>query len=108
MEREPQPCPISPNEAILIQYPDAELRVCAATDCVVLFPDPNYNHLRYWDPHNRALRYLFLGQSVLTELIQNGIPPLERDTVFEMEFEAYVEDQADKAQYEFDQMLGDD
>lgn len=85
-------CPIIPNNVIRLTYgegPDDVLHVAPTHDTVQMFPEPKYNYLRYYDVDTTNIIAVFLGQNVLAELVEGGIPLCIRDSITEGEVEVY-------------------
>lgn len=84
---------VVPNSAIRLNYGEGEddcLMVSASHDLVVRFVEPQYNYLRYFDPHNMNIIAVFLGHEVLADLMDAGIPATNiREQMLEGEMEAY-------------------
>lgn len=85
-------CPVVPNNIIRLRYGEGEdeaLHVAATHDSVQMFPDPRYNYLRYYDTDTKNIIAVFLGQNVLADLVENGIPLSIRESITEGEVETY-------------------
>lgn len=84
---------VVPNSAIRLNYGEGEddcLMVSASHDLIVRFVEPQYNYLRYFDPHNMNIIAVFLGHEVLADLMDAGIPATNiREQMLEGEMEAY-------------------
>lgn len=87
-------CPIEPDKAIRYVFgPDEDdyLLIAPSHDSIVMFPDPKYNHVRYFDMDEGEMRMVWLPPEVLADLFDAGIPHTKRDSISECEYEAYLE-----------------
>ena len=66
--------------------------VCAATDLVVRFVDPEYDHLRYIDTEHKAINLHWLGNQALSAIVGFGIPETrQRLKMLECEYSEYLD-----------------
>lgn len=93
MDGEHRECPIVPDQAIRLNYGTEEeyLLVAPSHDVIVMFPDPKYNHLRYWSPEERRIKAIWLNDEMLADLNDAGIPVVIRNSISECEYSAYKE-----------------
>ena len=85
-------CPIVPNEIIRLRYGEGEddmLRVAPTHDTIQMFPDPQYNYLRYYDAEQEQMIAVFLAHEILADLVDGGIPLCIRGSITEAEVEIY-------------------
>lgn len=83
-----------PTEAVRVNLdPDDEdnyLIVCATHDSVMLFPDPEFDYLRYYDSQDKEQKAYWLPKDILYALLKHGIPPTERESITEDEYQCYL------------------
>jgi hypothetical protein len=85
-------CPIEPDKAIRYVFgPDEDdyLLIAPSHDSIVMFPDPKYNHLRYFDAEEEAMRMVWLPAEALADLYDAGIPHTKRNSISQCEYEGY-------------------
>jgi hypothetical protein len=63
----------------------------AMSDSIHLFPDAEFNHVKFWDEKNALITMQFIGQVAMDVLHQRGLPHTIRDSITETEHEAYIE-----------------
>lgn len=94
MDGEHRECPIVPNNVIRVRFGENDedcLLIAPSHDSIQIFPDSKYNHLRYYDSDEQALRAVWLASHVLADLHDMGIPHTSRESVTESEHEAYMQ-----------------
>ena len=85
-------CPIVPANIVRLRYGEDEddvLVVSPTHDTIQMFPNPDYTYLRYFNPEQGELVAVWLGQEVLADLVDEGIPLCIRDCITEQEVELY-------------------
>jgi len=60
---------------------DIELLVAPSHDSIVMFPDPQYTYLRYFDHEDNVLRAIWLPEEVYAQLAEMGIPITMRESI---------------------------
>lgn len=87
-------CPITPDECIRLELDeDGEdyLLIAASADSIQRFTNPQYNHLRYWDTNEGKIKLVFLGHTVLADLMDAGVPRSEiRKSITQAEYDAWT------------------
>lgn len=92
MDGEHLPCPIVENKACRVNLSDDEfLLVTASHDSIQMFANPDYTHLRYYDPNDGTLKTYFLSDYILAELCDFGIPITSRESITDDEVACYAE-----------------
>ena len=89
---EHEKCPIEPDEALRFTYGPEEddyLLIAASHDSIIMFPDSKYNHLRYYDYEEGAMRMVFLPPEALADLYDAGIPHTKRNSISQCEYEGW-------------------
>lgn len=94
MDGDRKECPITPDNVIRVRFGDDEddcLLIAPSHDSIQVFPESKYNHLRYYDPNEQALRAVWLAAHVLADLHDMGVPHTKRESITESEYGAYMQ-----------------
>ena len=102
--KKPDPhVPIIPDFMGCLEINGYEYNISSATDTVVAFFEPKYDHLRYLNPDEECITLEFLPHDVLGTIVRYCIPLTHRrSTIMECEYEEYLAWQVKNGMSEFE------
>lgn len=91
-------CPIIPTFSIKVLIDDENYLLVSPThDTIQVFPEMEYNYLRYYDAQTLEMKAYFFDNEVLADLFDEGIPVTRRESITEEEYNLYAKQMGKQA-----------